>query len=501
MISAGRRWPHTAHVGVAVLIYCAALTSLGTFVLYFGELHHDATETWAWGKEFQLGYAKHPPFSAWIAGLWFAVMPRADWAFYLLASLNAALGLAGVWRFASLFVSRPGRWHSVLFLVLTPSFTLWALKFNANAPLLSTWPWTTYFFLQSLTTRRVSASVLAGAIGAMAMLTKYSSIVLFATLLIVAVTHPARSRYFASAAPYLTLLTGVVLVSPHIWWLFASDFPTVGYALSKMHASIAEAQSQTFHSALGSLAALGIAAAAGVSAFGTRGWPLLKRAAAALTDRSKAWISALVLGPFLLTIAGCYVANLRVSSGFLIPVFFALPAVSVVLSHARVTPVVVRRLAISVAVVWVPVLLTSPLFAYYAFPAGDPATIEPRRQVAVAATAVWRTVTGHPLRYVAGTAALATAATFHSPDAPSYMVLDDPAASPWVRADDLHRSGLLIICRGADAGCLGRAQGLAGENGLRYAQTFTGSYLGRTSRPQRFVFFLLPPAGASVVWD
>jgi hypothetical protein len=28
-----------------------------------------------------------------------------------------------------------GRWAAVLFLVLTPSYTLWALKFNANTVL------------------------------------------------------------------------------------------------------------------------------------------------------------------------------------------------------------------------------------------------------------------------------------------------------------------------------------------------------------------------------
>ena len=41
-------------------------------------IHHDMTEAWSWGKEFQLGYYKHPPLYAWIAGLWFHVFPRED---------------------------------------------------------------------------------------------------------------------------------------------------------------------------------------------------------------------------------------------------------------------------------------------------------------------------------------------------------------------------------------------------------------------------------------
>ena len=46
----------------------------------WGTPHHDMTEAWAWGKEFQLGYAKHPPFTAWLVGGWFAVMPRTTGA-------------------------------------------------------------------------------------------------------------------------------------------------------------------------------------------------------------------------------------------------------------------------------------------------------------------------------------------------------------------------------------------------------------------------------------
>ena len=32
-------------------------------------IHNDMAEAYVWGREFQLGYSKHPPFWAWIAGL------------------------------------------------------------------------------------------------------------------------------------------------------------------------------------------------------------------------------------------------------------------------------------------------------------------------------------------------------------------------------------------------------------------------------------------------
>lgn len=115
-----------------LLIYVAGLMVFAVFARGWGPLHTDMTEAWAWANEPQLGYSKHPPFSAWMAALWFTVFPRTNWGFYFLSTINAAVGLAGVWMLAGLFLGTAGRLASVLFLVLTPHFTFWALKFNAN---------------------------------------------------------------------------------------------------------------------------------------------------------------------------------------------------------------------------------------------------------------------------------------------------------------------------------------------------------------------------------
>ena len=71
-----------------------------------GAIKHDMAEAYAWGQEFQLGYNQHPPFWAWICGLWFSVFPRTGWAFALLSSLNAGIGLWGAWMLIGDFARR-----------------------------------------------------------------------------------------------------------------------------------------------------------------------------------------------------------------------------------------------------------------------------------------------------------------------------------------------------------------------------------------------------------
>ncbi|MGZ5861962.1 MAG: hypothetical protein ACXWKB_01570, partial [Methyloceanibacter sp.] len=80
-----------------LVIFVITWTVYGVISSAPAVIHNDMAEAYVWGREFQLGYLKHPPFWAWIAGLWFEVFPRADWAFTLLAMLNAGLGLYGSW--------------------------------------------------------------------------------------------------------------------------------------------------------------------------------------------------------------------------------------------------------------------------------------------------------------------------------------------------------------------------------------------------------------------
>ena len=77
----------------------------------------DMVEAYFWSQGWQLGYYKHPPLSAWVAGLWFAFVPESQWGYSLLAALNGAFGLLGLALLAREFLPR----HWVLLAVATAS--------------------------------------------------------------------------------------------------------------------------------------------------------------------------------------------------------------------------------------------------------------------------------------------------------------------------------------------------------------------------------------------
>jgi len=64
---------------VQVLVaYVALWTLYGVLAKGSQDVHFDMGEAVAWSREPALGYAKHPPLSAWVVKAWFTFLPLAD---------------------------------------------------------------------------------------------------------------------------------------------------------------------------------------------------------------------------------------------------------------------------------------------------------------------------------------------------------------------------------------------------------------------------------------
>ena len=184
-----------------------------------GDLHPDVLETWTLGRNIEWGYAKHPPLMGWIARAWTSIFPLANWSFQLLALTNSALALGIVDLISRRFVQGDKRLIVLLLLMLTPIYQFHAQRFNANSVLLATWPLATYCFLRSFETRQLGWAVAAGATAALAMLGKYYSVFLIVSFAFAAILHQQRRAYFGSLAPWVSAITGLVALEPHLYWL------------------------------------------------------------------------------------------------------------------------------------------------------------------------------------------------------------------------------------------------------------------------------------------
>ena len=192
----------------------------------------DMLENYAWGQDWAWGSAKHPPLFAWVTGAWFVIFPTLDSAYHLLSYLNVAIGLIGVYRLAQALDRHDLALPAVILLSMAFPYSTLAVKFNANAILLSVWPWVAVAWVHSIRKPDRSGlrwSVALGVLAALAMLGKYYSGVFLLALFLASFASAPGRQWFKTPKPWLTLLVFGLCMLPHIAWLQSHEFVTLHY--------------------------------------------------------------------------------------------------------------------------------------------------------------------------------------------------------------------------------------------------------------------------------
>lgn len=472
-------------------IFVVAWSLFATILSSSGPIHHDMSEAYVWGREFQLGYYKHPPFFAWVAGAWFLVMPRSTWAFAALSVVNSAVGLYGSWLLLGRFAEADRRRAATFMLLLTPFYLFLALKFNANSIFLSLWPWTAYFFIRSIDECRLMPAASLGALMAASVLSKYSAVLLGVTCLAAACVHPNRRGYFASAAPYVSVAVATALLAPHLWWLTSTDFLPFQYFGQKTGQSVVWSSWLSLKLLVGALLfhvpMMGLILVSRVQS--PSGW--LRTLRSELRDPRFRTLTVLALLPLILTAAAGPVLGIEVDPNMTIGMFPLMP-----LLFVRIVRPDDRRLlsiaSLAVTALLAGSLLASPILASARLRTGQTASM-PYIQLAEEATRAWRRATGSPLSYVAGSTQYPRGVAFYSMDAPSEFIGFDFRRAPWVTPEPLSRKGLLAVCEAGDADCLAKAAGFGSSESSMIRITVAHEFLGYSGRRVAFVLVVIPP--------
>jgi hypothetical protein len=199
--------------------------------------------------------------------------------------------------------------------------------------------------------------------------------------------------------------------------------------------------------------------------------------------------------PLVLPIMVAAVTHTNLQSIWNEPALNLLPAMMLASAFVVVSRVAVRRLAAIVTAITLTIAVSSPLVALTILKAGVENDAAYARLVAAAAEREWRETSDRPLRLVAGSFALVSAAAFYIADKPSTYADFSPYLSPWVDDARLAREGVAIICTADDDVCLKGMDQLAarGPAGRRREVTLTRHWLGFASEPRNFIIATVPP--------
>ncbi len=487
-------------VGV-LAVYVVLWTLTGALIKANQDIHYDMAGVAAWSRELALGFPQHPPLAPWLVRGWFSVFPVADWSYYLLGMTCAGVALWCAWRVFARFLQDETRVLALALLTLVPFYNFHALKFDHNVVLLPLWAATTLWFIRSFETRTAGWAVLAGVGAAAAMLAKYWSIYLLAGLALAALVDARRRVYFRSAAPWITIAVGALLIAPNVAWLVANDFEPMHYAARRPHACIVRrngAQRRRLSRRHCRLCRASGAAGPGGKPAHTHCAARRAQAAGARTTVRRHGVldAAPVAG------GGRPGDRPRAQPGVEHVGVHAAARRSAVIAADRDQPGRDPRAS------WRWRSLIPPLMAV----AAPGIAIANHRAGAITPTAAhgrllaqkveqeWRRTSDQPLRLVGGDLDLANTVAFYLPDRPSTFPVSEPQLAPWATDERIARDGIAIVCHATGPLCTHRlvevpteAIEARGPPGHRVSVEIARTFFGMAGPPAHYVIVTVPP--------
>jgi 4-amino-4-deoxy-L-arabinose transferase-like glycosyltransferase len=417
-------------------------------------LQLDLVEGLALGKEWQLGYWKHPPLPWWAADLIYRIVGQVD-AVYVLGPLAVVVCFYAVWLLAREVTGELEALVVVLALEAIHFYNFSAVKFAHDQMQLPFWALTGLFFYRAIKRERALDWLLAGVFLALAFWSKYAAFALVATLGLFLLFDPNALRAWRTPGPWLMALAFLVVIAPNLWWLVDSGFMPLRYVDARAVAAADWLQYVSFPLRWTGSQMLFILPAIGLItllfAGAQRGEPCRPDVQAVFARR---YVTTLALGPFLVTtLVAAMLGRLPVALwGY--PLWSFAPLAAILWLGPISNP---RRLR-WFAAAFIAVLLLVPV-AYGVSELFDSfisdrqrATKFPGRLLAETVTRQWRERTGTPLRYVGGADVGSGAGEFsannvaaYSPDRPHVVVHGQPQLSPWIDMADLDRRGAVFV--------------------------------------------------------
>jgi len=444
LVAGARRRPGRT-LAIVLALHLVVWTLLP--ILLCPNLQLDLVEDLALGKEWQLGYWKHPPLPWWTADLLYRLTGQLD-AIYVLGPLAAVACFYAVWLLAREVTSERHALIAVLALEAIHFYNFSVVKFAHDQMQLPFWAFTALFFYRALVRGRLLDWALAGAFLAGAFWSKYAAFALAAALGLFLLVDPFARRAWRTPGPYLMAAAFAIVIAPNVWWLVHHDFMPFHYVDERARAAAHWYQYLVYPLQWTASQALVLVPALALLALLYRridtGIVPLAHEIPAFNRR---YVTMLALGPFLVTTVVAAVLGRLAIAMWGYPLWSFAPLAVLLWWRPSDAPLQLRNFARGA----IAILVTVPVI-YAAVEFGEPflrdrpkATQFPGRVMADAITRAWHEAYGTPIVYASGTEFTVNNLAVYSPDRPHVLPHGDPKLAPWVDLDDLRRRGAVFV--------------------------------------------------------
>lgn len=416
-------------------------------LLTSANLELDLVEDLALGKEWQLGYWKHPPLPWWLADLAYRITGHIG-VVYVLGPLAIVACFAGVYLLSRDIVGPVQALIATLSLAGIHFYNYSAVKFAHDQMQLPFWALTGLFLYRAIVHGRMLNWALAGAMMALCFWSKYAAFALAVSIALFMLIDPVARRSFRTPGPYLMVAAFLVVIAPNAWWLVDSGFLPMRYVTDRAKTAARWYQFITYPGLWLSSQLFFICPTLillGFTLFPRR--PSTDGMQPQTDAFTRRYVTMLGLGPFAVVAIIATATGRAPVALWGYPLWLFLPLAALVWfgpvndpQRKQIFAAVFIFLFLLAPAIWIGAWVAEPYARIRA-----KATQFPGQALANRMTEIWREKTGMPLAYVAGTEFAANNVAVYSPDRPHVIVHGRPAISPWIDMNDVKKHGAIVI--------------------------------------------------------
>ena len=441
--------------GAAFIVFVVVHAALWTVLpaILSRNVPLDVIEGIAYGREWQIGYWKHPPLPWWLIDIVRHVAGPRVWPLFLLGQLAVVLCFWAVWRLGCAMLRPLETLVAVMLLDGCVVLNVRTMEFNHNIVQLPIWGLAGWSLYRAFVGRRWLDWLLVGLWFALAFYAKYAAVTLVAPLLLFSVVDRRARRSWRTPGPYLAIVVFFVVLAPHLAWLVHGGFSPVGFALSRAAKAdgllrLAYATVARIGSAL-SLIALVVTLFAVLIWGGSR----VPKAAAGVDPFARRYLLVLSLGPIVTAFAMLVAMGRGMGSGWAYQFWCFIGLLLVVLWRPVIDAAALKRFVIVWSVLTILLMGVQTVAQLFHVGGGERwATQFPGDRFAAVVTDTWHRETNQRLAYVVGDFWLAGNVIFFSPDRPHMFHDASLHFSPWIDVADVRRRGAVLLWSAARDG-------------------------------------------------
>jgi len=195
------------------------VTTLRLLLAAFVPLFPQEAYYWTWSRQLDWSYFDHPPLASYSIALTTALAGQTVFGIKL-AAVAWSVGWNVLWArlVLDMFGSRRLAFYCVAVLNLCLLYQVMGVGIAPDGPLLFGWVGTVWALWRVSSTGRAAWWFVAGLFAGVAMLGKYSAVLLLPVVLLYLLFSPTQRHWLRKPQPYLAMLIALLIFTPVILW-------------------------------------------------------------------------------------------------------------------------------------------------------------------------------------------------------------------------------------------------------------------------------------------